>query len=103
MARAAVGNVLTEVRAAVDPSREQALVAGFEALLAEPPPEGLLRTELLEADGVWRIQTLWRDREALAVMRSSTTEPAAPRLFRSVGADPELTVMDVRVSLVFVE
>ena len=91
--------VLTEVRASVDPSRQAALVAGFEALLAESPPEGLLRTELLYVDGEWRIQTLWRDREALVAMRSSTDEPAAPKLFRSVGANPELTIMEVRASM----
>lgn len=90
--------VLTEVRAVVDPSRQQELLAGFGALLAEPRPEGLLRTELLQDEGWWRIQTLWRDREALAVMRSSTEEPAAPKLFRSVGATPQLTVLDVRAA-----
>ena len=35
MARSPRGHVLTEVRATVDPSRHEALVAGFEALLAE--------------------------------------------------------------------
>lgn len=91
--------VLTEVRATVDPSRDEAIVAGFEAMVAGSRPEGLLRTELLHVDREWRIQTLWRDREALAAMRSSTDEPAAPALFRSVGAQPELTIMDVRGSL----
>ena len=80
MASSATGHVLTEVRATLDPSRQDALIAGFEALLAEPRPDGLVRTELLHVGGEWRIQTLWRDREALAAMRSSTAEPAAPRL-----------------------
>lgn len=92
------GHVLTEVRAVVDPSRSDALTAGFEALLREPPPDGLLRTELLHADGEWRIQTLWRDREALAAMRASSEEPAAPKLFASVGARPELTILEVRAA-----
>lgn len=99
MKSSATGQVLTEVRATVDPSRHETLVAGFEALLAEPRPDGLLRTELLHFGDQWRIQTLWRDRDALASMRSSTAEPAAPRLFRSVGATPELTVLEVRLSL----
>jgi hypothetical protein len=98
MARALKRRVLTEVRATVDPSRREALVAEFEALLAEPKPDGLLRTELLEVDGEWRIQTLWRDREALAAMRADAAEPAAPKLFRSVGAVPQLTIMDVCAS-----
>ena len=88
MAGISRGPVLTEVRATVDSSRHEELVAGFEALLAGARPDGLLRTELLHTEGEWRIQTLWRDREALAAMRSSTEEPAAPRLFRSVGGHP---------------
>src|SRR4051812_35574291 len=91
-------NVLTEVRATVQPASQEALVAAFKALLAEPRPEGLLRTELLNVDGQWRIQSLWRDRQALADMGSSSEEPAAPKLFRSVGARPELTILDVRAS-----
>ena len=99
MAGSPDGQVLTEVRATVDPARHEALVAGFEVLLAASPPEGLLRTELLNVDDEWRIETLWRDVEALVAMRSSTAEPAAPKLFRSVGADPELTIMKVRASM----
>ena len=91
-------HVLTEVRATVDPSRVGDLLAGFEALLAAPKPDGLLRTELLCAGSEWRIQTLWRDRDALSSMRATAEEPAAPRLFRSVGAQPELTVWEVKAS-----
>ena len=84
--------VLTEVTATVDASRVTDLVDAFEAQLREPTPDGLLRTELVElADGQWRIQTLWRDRTALDAMRSQG-EPAAPALFRSVGAEPQVTV-----------
>jgi hypothetical protein len=98
MDSSAHGRVITEVRATVDPARHEEIVTGFEALLAEPLPDGLLRTELLRNEAEWRIQTLWRDREALAAMRSSTDEPAAPKLFRSVGAQPELTIMELRAS-----
>ena len=90
--------MLTEVRATVDPSRQDDLVAGFEALLAATPPDGLVRTELLHVGSEWRIHTLWRDREALLAMRAGTAEPAAPKLFRSVGADPELTILEVSAS-----
>jgi hypothetical protein len=47
--------------------------------------------------GDWRIQTLWRDRDALDKMRAATEAPAAPRLFRSVGADPSLEIFEVMV------
>ena len=90
--------VLTEVRAMVDSARQEALLAGFEALMSQPRPNGLLRTELLNVEGEWRIQSLWRDRATLSAMRASTAEPAAPKLFRSVGAQPELRILDVWAS-----
>ena len=89
-------HVLTEVTASVDPTREDDLIAGFQGLLRSAVPEGLLRTELLHGpEGHWRIQTLWRDRAALDAMRAGSQPPAAPALFRSVGADPTLMVLDV--------
>jgi len=92
--------ILTDVTAAVDASREDDLVAGFTAMAAEPLPDGLLRTELLKGpDGRWRVQTLWRDRAALDAMRARPEPPAAPTLFRSVGAEPALQVLEVQAAL----
>ena len=67
----------------------------------EPAARGAVGTELLSGpDGRWCIQTLWRDRAALDAMRAAAPEgPAAPRLFRAVGADPELAVLGVRAHL----
>jgi heme-degrading monooxygenase HmoA len=96
--------ILTVVSAAVDPSREAELLAGFRGLLTVPVPDGLMRTELLRSPTeVWRIQTLWRDRDALDKMRAATEPPAAPRLFRSVGADPSLEIFEVMVEHAFDE
>jgi hypothetical protein len=79
--------------------RTAELLEGYATLQAGPFPDGLMRTELLQGpDGQWRIQTLWRDRAALLAMRSSE-EPAAPRLFRQVGADPTLTILDVAATI----
>lgn len=85
-------HILTEVSAALPDDQADALVAGFAALLTQPVPDGLLRTELLRGEGSWRIQTLWRDRSALDAMRASGEPPAAPALFRRLGAEPVLTV-----------
>jgi hypothetical protein len=90
--------ILTVVSATVDPSREAELLAGFRSLLTAPAPDGLMRTELLRgATGTWRIQTLWRDQDALDKMRAATEAPAAPQLFRRVGADPSLEIFEVMV------
>ncbi|HWJ80965.1 MAG TPA: antibiotic biosynthesis monooxygenase [Nocardioides sp.] len=87
--------VLTEVFAVVAADREDELLRGFDRLLEEPTPDGLLRTELLRGTDGWRIQTLWRDRAALDAMRASGEPPAAPRLFASVGAEPSLRILEV--------
>lgn len=91
------GQVLTDVSATVEPEREQELVAAFQAMGADPLPDGLARTELLRGrDGLWRIQTLWRDREALDAMIASSDVPVARRLFQDIGAEPVLQVYEVR-------
>jgi hypothetical protein len=88
--------ILTEVSAKVDSDREPELVAGFQELVAHPVPDGLLRTDLLRGnDGSWRIQTVWRDRDALEAMRAAPLPPAAPRLFGSVGAEPSLQIYEI--------
>ena len=96
--------ILTEVSAVVAEDREDDLLTGFTALLNQPVPDGLLRTELLRgADGAWRIQSLWRDRAALDAMRTSAEPPAAPALFRRVGADPTLGILVVVAGRRFVD
>ncbi|MBB1253782.1 antibiotic biosynthesis monooxygenase [Streptomyces alkaliterrae] len=91
-------HVLSEVSAEVAPEREADLLAAYRELVGGALPDGLVRTELLRgADGHWRIQTLWRDRAALEAVRTAPQPPAAPRLFREVGADPTLAVFDVPV------
>lgn len=94
------GQVLTEVSAVVAVDREAELVAAYREVIAQPVPDGLLRTELLSGvDGHWRIQTLWRDHAALDAMRASAEGPAAPRLFHQVGADPRFAMLEVAAHL----
>jgi quinol monooxygenase YgiN len=91
--------VLTEVTADVSPDRESEVVPAFRALLAKGLPDGLLRTELLAGpDGVWRIQSLWRDQAALEAMRAQPEPPAALALFRALGAEPTLKILTVQES-----
>lgn len=88
--------ILTEVSATVDADREQDLVNGYHKITAGNIPEGLVRTELLHGqDRQWRVQTVWRDREALEAMRANPEPPAALKLFKSVGADPVVRLYEV--------
>ncbi len=92
--------VVSEVSAVVRPEQEDEFLAGFREMVALPRPDGLLRTELLRgSDGQWRIQTLWRDLDALASTRVTPEPPrTAPQVFRSVGAEPTLEILDVELA-----
>lgn len=93
-------HVLTTVTATVDPEREVELVAGFRHLMLGPLPGGLLRTELLRGqNGIWRIQSLWHDLDALQAVRAGAEPPAALELFRRVGAKHSHEVFSVEESL----
>jgi heme-degrading monooxygenase HmoA len=90
------GPVLTVVSATVDPAQEEHLAAAYQAVLDADVPDGLLASALLRGKGnQWQITTLWRDRAALDAMRAGPELPAAPRVFREVGAEPTLAVFDV--------
>ena len=94
------GQILTVVSGMVDPDREDDLAAAYGRVLAGVIPDGLLASALLRGDGQrWQIATLWRDRAALDAMldtmRASVDVPAAPQVFRAVGAEPTLTVFEV--------
>jgi len=92
-------SILTEVSAVLADERSEDVLSAFENLLQQPIPDGLVRTELLRGrDGEWRIHSLWRDRAALDAMRSGSEPPAAPTLFRRLGAEPSLRVYDVAAS-----
>ena len=80
--------IMTVVSAVVAPDREAELTDGFRVISGTSMPDGLLRTELLRGQqGTWRIQSLWRDRNALEAVRGSGQRPAALELFERVGAD----------------
>ena len=88
--------VMTAVTAIVAPEKESELTDGFRDLTAGPTPDGLVRSELLRGQqGVWRIQSVWRDREALEAMRSSSDRPSALALFDRVGAEHSHEVFSV--------
>jgi hypothetical protein len=91
------GRILTEVSATVPSDRAGAVLAAYRALLEKPLPDGMIRTQLVEGpDDAWRIQSLWRDQTALDTMRAGPEPPAAPLLFRNLGVEPTLTILQVR-------
>jgi heme-degrading monooxygenase HmoA len=90
--------ILTVLKATVPEGNEALLKAAFEAAGKTPRPNGLVRSELLQDTREpkrWRIATLWESRQALVAMRSSGETPAGILMFRSAGAEPELSILDV--------
>jgi hypothetical protein len=90
---------MTTVDAKVPADREQELLDGYREMNAGDKPEGLLRSELLRGqDGVWRIQTTWRDKESLMALRKSGKPPAALALLDRLGAEHSHAVFTVEQS-----
>ena len=88
--------ILTITSATLAPERADEVVAAYEALLAQPFPDGLTHTELVhDGAGGWAIHTWWRDRGVLDAMRALPEPPAAPTLFRTLGAEPSLSIRTV--------
>lgn len=91
--------VVTVIDATVDREREQDLLDGYRRIKEAPKPDGLLHSELLRGQGgAWRIQTTWRDRDALMAVRSSRRPPAALELLDRVGAEHSHGVFTVEES-----
>jgi hypothetical protein len=80
--------VITVVDAVVDADREADLLAGYRSMSRDERPDGLVRSQLLRGrDGAWRIQTTWRDLDAIIAVRRSGVRPAALDLFERLGAE----------------
>ena len=78
---------VTVVDTTVSADQEQLQVDGFRALNEGPRPAGLLRSELLRGqDGAWRIQSVWRDLEAVLALRRAGEPPAVLALLERIGA-----------------
>ena len=91
--------IVTVVDATVDPAREAELLEGYRQMNEDVKPDGWMRSELLRGqDGAWRIQTTWRDREAVIALRQSGVRPAALDLLERVGAEHSHGVYTVELS-----
>ena len=92
--------VMTTLEAAVEEERWPLLVDAYEAARSIPEP-GLLESFLTQ-DAThperWRIETLWRDRAALAAMRDAGT-PRGVLMFRAAGVEPTLAIATVRSTI----
>lgn len=90
--------VVTILEAHVDEERSSALQAAYREGIAQLPPQ-MVQTFLVQGDSDkthWRIISVWKSRAALEEMRNSGETPGGVLMFRAAGAEPSLTVLDVR-------
>lgn len=89
--------IITVLEATVSLDRADALVSAYRQGITALEP-GLVETSLVRSTAdptVWRIHTVWRDRDALQKMRESGQTPRGILFFRAAGAEPALSVFQM--------
>ena len=87
---------MTVLEARVLPDRAAELKRLYEG--AGPLPSQMLQAILVQSATdplVWRGISIWRSRAALEEYRRSISTPTGIMMFRSVGAEPTISVWDV--------
>jgi len=89
--------VVTMLEAQVTEDQAELLVEAFRGAGDSLPPF-ILETFLLNVRGsdLWRIVTVWASQDALDQYRSQVETPEGVRMFRAAGAEPTLSIHDVR-------
>jgi heme-degrading monooxygenase HmoA len=89
--------VITILEALVSSEHWSDFHKDFQQRTLDLPPQ-MVRTYLLQDAkdrDSWKIISVWKSREALDEMRNSGETPTGVLMFRSVGADPKLSIFDV--------
>ncbi len=91
--------VITVLEAHIEAKNWSDFQKDFSQRTAELPPQ-MIRTYLLQDvkdTTFWKIVSVWKSREALDEMRNSGETPTGVLMFRSAGAEPNLSIYDVPV------
>lgn len=89
--------VITVLEAQVEPEKAAILEATYKQAI-EHLDAGIRQTFLqrsVKDPAVWQIVTVWESREALDAMRQSGETPRGVLIFRTVQAEPALSVFGV--------
>jgi heme-degrading monooxygenase HmoA len=88
---------MTVLKAHVDPDRQADLERTYQEAVADLPP-GISETFLVRDArnaSVFQIITVWSSRADLEAMRASGVTPKGVQMFQSVGAAPDLSILEV--------
>jgi hypothetical protein len=89
--------VMTILEAPVLPQNVTLLKSAYAAAI-QHLETGIVETFLVsdaKNPALWRIMTVWKDRQALDAMRGSGQTPRGVLIFREAAAEPSLSVLDV--------
>lgn len=89
--------VITVLEAEVPPERQEELRRTFEQGDEEPRPDALHESYLvkLRDTNTCQMITVWKSMQGLLDYRNSVETPGGILVFRSVGAEPKLSVSEV--------
>ena len=93
--------IMTVLEAMVPKEKWAALEQRFRTAGEQLPPQ-ITHSCLVQSTSdptLWRIVTVWRDREALQAYKQAVETPEGVLMFRSAGAEPTLSSFDVSVML----
>lgn len=91
--------VLTVLEARVPLERQREVEGVFRAGMKNIPPE-IVESFLVrdvKDPCLYRLNTVWQNRESLDAMRASGVKPKGVQMFEEVGASPVLSIHDVVV------
>jgi quinol monooxygenase YgiN len=93
--------VMTVLEARIAEEHWTRLKQIYEGGLQQLPAQRVQTYLIQSADDptLWRVISIWRSREALAEYRRSVEVPGGILIFRSVGAEPTLSIFEVAASI----
>jgi quinol monooxygenase YgiN len=90
--------VLTVLEAQVPENQWEALRSAYEGPITASLPPQLVQSFLLQSESdptLWWATSVWKSRAALEEYRNSVETPGGVLLFRSVGAEPTLSIYNI--------
>lgn len=90
--------VLTVLEAKVPENQWEALRSAYEGPITASLPPQLVQSFLLQSETdptIWWATSVWKSRAALEEYRNSVETPGGVLLFRSVGAEPTLSIYNI--------
>lgn len=95
-----MAKVMTVLEARVAQERWADLERAFASLGAQRPAplETSYLVQAMDDPALWRLVGLWRSRDELEQYRQSVEAPGGVLLFRSIGAEPAMSLFEVKGS-----